>query len=73
MLDLILEYFKGVHIFFDNLEEITIAECNAQLVKTADDINTVVRDKINEVDSNNLMIKLFNLKNVNECISETNI
>lgn len=73
ILDLILVYFKGIDNFFDDLEEAIVAECNNQQLKNVEEISTIVRSKITEINDQNILIELFGLKSVKECETEANI
>lgn len=73
MLDLILVYFKSIDVVFDNLEKVLNIECGSQQLPIDHEVGELIQSKIVEIDKDNLMKKIFSLKDISECENEANI
>lgn len=70
MFDLIIVYFKGIHMFVDSIEESINTGNDETSVITDSEINELITGKLGDASDRNLVKKLFNLKDIRECESE---
>lgn len=74
MIDLILAYFKSIALYFDELY-LTLAKEVMSIAGELDTrgIESFIRNQLASVAANNLMIKIFSLKDIKECALEANV
>lgn len=73
MLDLILTYFKSIYLFIENIEKVLYNNNKYQQPATDVEISEIVQLKIAEIDKDNLIKKIFSLKDIKDCEIEANI
>lgn len=74
MIDLILAYFKGVSSYLDELCTSLTVELTSMDDKLKDtQIEDIMRDRMKLMGEENIMVKIFSLKSIEECEKEANI
>lgn len=74
MLDLILAYFKGICLIFrELLDVLTIEVISNEDQTNYEEVESLLIQRIGPVIQGNAMVKIFSLKDFNECDMDANI